>query len=214
MYHKECQKINWNASGIQSYDPHTIESEREVQNIINLQNIVNNLLDAFTNYKCATKSHNPTINVPERVVVPTQNLLDQNMSGRSTGTKDKPPWKPRKTTSKTVNANQHQLDRHQLDIKNPNNIDVQQIHHISSTNVYTNISARTSEDPNSNTLENIEEPRRVNKISTNYIDSAELLNRKTTIVDINFSSKIASGLQLDPENKTMAEGIKRLGWIK
>ena len=93
-------------------------------------------------------------------------------------------------------------------------MDVQQIHHIPSTNVYTNISARTSEDPDSNNLGNIEESQRVNEISTNYIDSAESINSKTPIVDINFSSKIASDLQPNPEPKTMAECIKRSDWIK
>ena len=39
MYQNECQEINWNALGIQSYDPRTIETEREIQKIINLQNI-------------------------------------------------------------------------------------------------------------------------------------------------------------------------------
>ena len=77
MDHNECQEINWNTSGIQSFEPCTIETEREVQNIINLQNIANNLPEAFTDYKCVTKSHNPAVNVPERVVVPTQNLPDQ-----------------------------------------------------------------------------------------------------------------------------------------
>ena len=61
---------------------------------------------------------------------------------------------------------------------------------------------------------NIEESQRVNGISTNYIDSGESFNRKTIIVDINFASKIASNLQLDPEPKTMAECIKRSDWIK
>jgi len=61
MYQYECQEINWNASSIQSYDPRTIETECEVQKIINLQNIANNLLDAFTDYKGITKSHNPTV---------------------------------------------------------------------------------------------------------------------------------------------------------
>ena len=80
--------------------------------------------------------------------------------------------------------------------------------------MYTNISARTSEDPDSNTLGNIEESQRANEISTNYIDSGESFNRKTTIVDINFASKIASDLQPDLEPKTMAECIKRSDWIK
>ena len=68
--------------------------------------------------------------------------------------------------------------------------------------------------PNSNNLGNIEESQRLNEISTNYIDSGESFNRKTTIVDINFASKISSGLQPDPEPKTMAECIKRSDWIK
>ena len=61
--------------------------------------------------------------------------------------------------------------------------------------------------PNSNNLGNVEESQRLNEISTNYIDSGESFNRKTTIVDINFASKISSGLQPDPEPKTMAECI-------
>jgi hypothetical protein len=50
-------------------DPHTNESELEVQRIINLQNIANNLPDAFTDYKGVTKSHIPAMNVQERVEI-------------------------------------------------------------------------------------------------------------------------------------------------
>jgi hypothetical protein len=102
-----------------------------------LQSIANNLPDAFTDYKGVTKSHNPAANVPERVEIPTQELPNQNKRGRGTATKDKaiqkPSRKTRKVTSTTVNADQHEVDRHQLDIINPNNMDVQQIHHIPST---------------------------------------------------------------------------------
>jgi hypothetical protein len=73
-YQTECQEINWNTTGIQSYDPRTTESEHEVQKIINLQNIANNLPKAFVHYKGVTKSHNPAANVPERVEIPTQEL--------------------------------------------------------------------------------------------------------------------------------------------
>src|SRR5438128_1349270 len=52
------------------------------------------------------------------------------------------------------------------------------------------------------------------KISTNFINYGESFNRKTTIVDNNFSSKIAIDLQPDPEPKIMAECIKRSDWIK
>jgi hypothetical protein len=48
----------------------------------------------------------------------------------------------------------------------------------------------------------------------NSNNSGESFNRKTTIVDSNFSSKIANDLQPNPEPKTMAECIKRSDWIK
>jgi hypothetical protein len=86
-------------------------------------------------------------------------------------------------------------------------MDVQQIHHIPSTNTHTNISARTSENLDSNILENIEESQRVNKISTNYIDSENHLIERLQL------STLISAL-LDLENKSMAECIKHSSWIK
>jgi hypothetical protein len=148
-----------------------------------LQNITNNLPEAFTNYKGVTKSHKPAANVPERVEILTQNVPNQNKRGRTMVTKGKTskqhPRKQRKNTSKMVNANQHHVDRHQMDIENPNSMDIPR------TNVHTIISARTSKNLDSSTLGNIEETQRVNEISTNYIDSRESFNRKTIIVDIN-----------------------------
>ena len=69
-YQNECQKIIWNAQGIPPLDPRTLETEQQVQKIINLQHIVNNLPEAFTDYKGVTKSSYPASNVPERVEVP------------------------------------------------------------------------------------------------------------------------------------------------
>jgi hypothetical protein len=217
-YQTEWKEINWNTTSIQSYDPRTIESECEVQKIINLQNIVNNLPEAFTNYKGVTKSHNPAANVPERVEIPTQELPNQNKRGRGTATKDnaiqKSPGKTRKVTSTIVNADQHQVDKHQLDIINPNNMDVQQIHHIPSTSAQNNRSARTSEDPDSIVVGNHDESQGIQEISINYIDSGESYNRKTRNVDIYFATKIASELRIDPEPKSMAGCIKRSDWVK
>jgi hypothetical protein len=81
MYHNECQEINWNASSIRSYDPHSIESELEVQKITNLQNIANNLPEAFSDYKGVTESYNHVVNVPETVEILTQNLPNKNKRG-------------------------------------------------------------------------------------------------------------------------------------
>jgi hypothetical protein len=55
-YHSECQEIIWDDKFIMSSDRCTKETELHVQKIINLQNFANNLPDAFTDYKCVTKS--------------------------------------------------------------------------------------------------------------------------------------------------------------
>jgi hypothetical protein len=47
-----------------------MENEQQVRRLSNLQNIANNLPDAFTNYKGVIKSFYPTRNVLERVEVP------------------------------------------------------------------------------------------------------------------------------------------------
>jgi hypothetical protein len=86
--HKECREIDWNVKGIQSLDPRTNESELEVQKIINLQNIANNLPDAFTDYKGVTKSHVPAMNVPERVEI-SYKTTQPPKRGRKLDKKDK-----------------------------------------------------------------------------------------------------------------------------
>ena len=126
--------------------------------------------DAFTDLKSVSKSHNPAVNVPERVEIPIKvtQLPNQNKRGRSTVTMDKAPKraprKKRNINSKGVNANQHQVDGHQ---------DVQLIHQMPSTNVHINNSTGTLEDPDSIIVGNNEESQRVIEISTNFIDSGE-----------------------------------------
>ena len=86
LYQKECQKINWNADGIPFSNPRTTETKLQVQRIIDLQNIANNLPDAFSNYKGVTKFLHPARNVPERVKVPNKTTHPQigKKRGRST----------------------------------------------------------------------------------------------------------------------------------
>jgi hypothetical protein len=47
-YHTECLKINWDALDTLKEDPRTIESELQVQRIINLHIATNNLPDSST----------------------------------------------------------------------------------------------------------------------------------------------------------------------
>jgi hypothetical protein len=59
-----------------------------------------------------------------------------------------------------------------------------------------------------------QEIERIEEISTNYVDTGETYNRKTTIVDIYFAKKIAKIIDLDLEPKSMAECKQRSEWIK
>jgi hypothetical protein len=61
---------------------------------------------------------------------------------------------------------------------------------------------------------NHDESGGIEEISINYIETGESYNRKSTNVDIFFSSKIANDLALDHEPKTMAECMKRSDWSK
>ena len=54
--------IFWNALSLSSFDPSTKQCELDVQKIIHLQNIANQLLDAFIDLKRVTKSHIPVAN--------------------------------------------------------------------------------------------------------------------------------------------------------
>jgi hypothetical protein len=99
-YHSKYREINWDNKSILSSDPRTKDTELQVEKIINLQNIANNLPDAFTDYKGVTKSWNPAVNAPKRMEVPKKTTQPPSVGkrGRVPQTKkDKAPNKhPRK----------------------------------------------------------------------------------------------------------------------
>jgi hypothetical protein len=151
------------------------------------------------------------MNVPERVEIVKTTQLPKR--GRNLDKKDKASKKhPRgMRTPQTVNVGQPRVDvqpsveeRHLKDV-----------HHIGpSTSAHTNIGAGTSEHLDSIVEGNHDESGGIDEISTNYVESGESFNRKSTNVDIFFSSKIANDLALDREPKTMAECMKRSDWSK
>ena len=170
---------------------------------------------SFTDYKGVTKSYNPAINAPERVEVPTKITQPpkQTKRGRSTATEHdsasrKQQRKQRKKPSEPVNVNQPSVDNHQMGNEHP----VEERPPPSSSVVHS--MTGTSENPDSIVLGNHDQSTRVNEISTNYIDSGESYNRKSTIVDIYFSTTVANNLLNDHDPKTMAECEKRSDWPK
>ena len=143
--------------------------------------------DASTNTKGVTKSSFPTRNVPERIEVPnkTIQLPSQQEKGRSTAapkaaTSRKRTRKQRNEPTESVNATQPQVEKHQVDTPDPHPTSI----------VYSNPDDGTSKHPNNVVLGNTEQLDEVQEIFTNYVDSRESYNRKTTIVDIYFATSI------------------------
>lgn len=80
----------------------------------------------------------------------------------------------------------------------------------SSVQVRTTQSTGAREQPDWTILRNVEELDELKEISTNYIEYGELYNRKTTVVDIYFVSKIVDMIDEDPQPKSMGRVPKVL----
>ncbi|WKA13112.1 hypothetical protein VitviT2T_030444 [Vitis vinifera] len=96
---EERREISWKASTMTHLDPRTNQCELEVQRIIHLQNLANQLPDAFIDTKKVTKSHIPAANTPARIDVPVGQLTNESKirlkRGRPVGSKDVTPRKRR-----------------------------------------------------------------------------------------------------------------------
>jgi hypothetical protein len=78
----EWQKINWDDKFMISSDPHTQETEFQIQKIINLHNATNNLPDALIDYNGVMKTWNPTVNAPKQVEVLMKTTLTSSTKKR------------------------------------------------------------------------------------------------------------------------------------
>jgi hypothetical protein len=183
----------------------------QVQKILNLQNVVNNLPDTFTDYNGVTKSLNHTVNAPERVEVSKKTSQAPSVvkRGRIAQTKkdNAPNKRPRKEKrrplQKIVNMNEPVVDRQLMDISQ------------SSTQArYRNENASTSENPNDLVLGNHETSMAIQEISINYTSFEEVYDRSITIVNPYFSTIITENFLADPDPKTMTECKGRSDWNK
>ena len=165
-----------------------------------MQNIVNNLPNAFSDYKGVTKSLHPTRNVPEKVEVPNKTTHPQlgKKRGRSTSKKqDVIASKQKKTGNKT----QPLVEGHLKDIQCPaDRCDPQ-----SSSVRGINTKAETSKDPRSIVSGSHDESLRVDEIAINFIEAGEFYDRKSIIVDIYLSEQIANILRTVSDPKSMIE---------
>lgn len=97
---KQLEKeIIWRKLSLSHFDPRTKQSELEVQKIIHLQNLANQVPDAFTDPKKVIKSCIPAANAPIRIDIPEGQPKIANepklqvKRGRPVGSKDKNPRK-------------------------------------------------------------------------------------------------------------------------
>jgi hypothetical protein len=210
---KECLEIDCTASSIQSLDPRTKDTELEVQRIINLQQLTNNLPDAFTDIREVSKSYIPAANALERVEIPLEGMNSTqipNPRKRGRDLDDSARAKRGHPQRQVVRENAFRSHSVVPAVTHPKG-------ESPSANVRTNTnnSTRTTEQPGSSSLGNHDElDDSIEEIAINYAESGELYNRKNIDVDINFVSKIAEAINEDPEPKSMAECRKRSDWVK
>ncbi|GJY57349.1 hypothetical protein Tco_0456464, partial [Tanacetum coccineum] len=183
--------VTWCEPSLLYLDPRTKQCETKVQKIMHLQEITNQLPDAFTDTKRVTKSYIPATNAPARVEISNKqtgdNVAQESQKrlkrGRPTSSKDKNPHK-RKGTEKNSDHDENVLNETQ-DIK-------------------------TSPE---------EEMNDINKeMSINY-GQTQILWDRNEIGDINeiFSYSIASDIIYgddDPEPKSVIDCQRRPNWVK
>ena len=188
------KEIKWSVPSLLHLDPPTKQSELEVRRIMHLQNIANQLPDAFADTKMVTKSHIPAANTPARIEIPQNGgtAVDTRESGtrlkrgRPIGSKDKLPRK-RKECEKhdTPKITENILDEENCE-SNDN------IKHLESEGNH--------------------------EISINYIHNGKIWKRnEMDDIDDVFSYLLAKEINEeneDPEPKSVYECQKRHDWIK
>ncbi|CAM8902104.1 unnamed protein product [Rhodiola kirilowii] len=95
------KEITWSVPTLLHLDPYTKDCEGRVQRILHLQEMANQLPDAFTDTKRVTKSHIPAENAPVQIEIPkgkpankvTHEITTRLKRGRPPGSKNKNPWK-------------------------------------------------------------------------------------------------------------------------
>lgn len=161
------------ASGISS-NLRTSESKLQIQKIIVLQDLANNLLDSFTNYKGVIKVSIPTRDVLERVKVLNKTRNPKLATkGKNIATKqDSFASKQRKA----MNAHQSTIDESGHDPQPYSGACITEIGVLENSRIID--------------LGDVNESLRVNRHAINYIESVKSFDRKATVVNTYFSKKI------------------------
>ena len=178
------------------FDPRTNQSELEVQMIIHLQNLANQLLNAFIDTKKVTKSHVPAANTPTRIDVPEGQLASESQKclkrGRPFGSKD---TTPRKRRTQRHNAN---------------------IEHNAYAKAY--VEQGTPEEVHNKevALEEAQVPKN-SEISISYVHKGDKWDRNNILINNIFAFQVALDIirnDEDPESQNVEECRNRNDWPK
>ena len=184
-------EITWNASTLSHLDQRTNQCELEVQMIIHLQNLANQLPDAFVDTKKVTKSHIPAANVPAQVdITRGQKAFEsktRSKHGRPIGSKDITPRKRR------TNGKQNDHEESNIENQIPEEIQNEQI-----------------------APEEVQVPEN-NEISLSYVHRGEKWDRNNFDVNNIFAFQVALDIiqnDDDPEPQNTNECRQRNDWPK
>jgi hypothetical protein len=202
----KSREITWQATGIHAHDPRTVESNKEVQKIIDLHSLANQLPDHFSDLKTVTKSHVPARNAPERVEIPKRNdgmpapvqrpKRTRNPAPQIPSTRGRPKKKDKRDLLQSTPEEGSQLrpgtstdiSVHEIpDLNFP-------ISEIPSEDVCAHIGAGKLKDlaPGlGNSMEQGDVPDALHdEMAINYVNSGETFNRAMENVDVNFPGKL------------------------
>ena len=211
IYNKWCE-ITWNTPSLLHLDPRTKQSELEVQRILHLQDLADQLPDAFINPNKVIKSHIPAVNTPTHIEIPIGD------SGNAIASTSKPRLKRgRPIRSKDSFPRKRKSNKFLTPVKYSfDEITPEEPITIQSAPVELNTLQGLKETVTRVAVTDQLSPMN-EEISINYMNQGEIWDRRNALVSNAFSFQVAKGIMQnndDQEPQTINECRNRQDWEK
>ena len=211
IYNKWCE-ITWNTPSLLHLDPRTKQSELEVQIILHLQDLADQLPDAFTNPNKVIKSHIPAVNTPAHIEIPigdSGNAIASTSKprlkrGRPIGSKDS--FQRKRKSNQLLTPVKYSFD--EITPEEPITIQSAPV----ELNTLQGLKETVTRVAVTDQLSPMNE-----EISINYMNQGEIWDRRNTLVSNAFSFQVAKGIMQnndDQEPQTINECRNRQDWEK
>ena len=206
------REITWNTPSLLHPDPRTKQSELEVQRIIHLQDLADQLPDAFTDPNKVLKSHIPAVNALAHIEIPigdSGNAIASTSKprlkrGRLIGSKDF--FQRKRKSNKLLTPVEYNFD--EIALEEPITIQSAPV----EPNTLQGLKETTTRVAITDQLSPKNE-----EISINYMNQGEIWDRRHTLVNNAFSFQVAKGIMQnndDQEPQTVNECRNRHDWEK